>query len=168
MPKLRNRTFAFLLSAALIPTSVFAAKADGGAVNNTPNGAKAAMAPAAATAQIGNHGHFVCTAAINSNGTVFSGEYVDASQTQRLSTGTYQVVFNTSAVSADAPCSDVRIATGWYRVCQPDTLTIGSLSARSCIVADRCCLANNAGIWIQIFDANGALVDTPFTLSASR
>jgi hypothetical protein len=115
----------------------------------------------------GNHGHFVCTAAINgSNGSVFSGEYVDAAKTHRLGLGTYQVVFNTSSVSADAPCGDVRIALGWYRVCQPDTLTYGTLPARICTVADR--YTEASGVWVQTFDANGNLVDTPFTLSVSR
>src|ERR1700739_2473623 len=111
MTKLKNRSMALLLCAALVPTNVFAANGDNAANNNLPAGAKAAMAPAV-TGAIGNHGHFVCTAAINANGTVFSGEYVNASQTQHLSTGTYQVVFNTYATTNDAPCSDVRIALG--------------------------------------------------------
>jgi len=165
MTKLKRQTLAFLLSAALIPASAFA-KGESAGPNNMPSGEKGmAPAPAATSSQIANHGHFVCTAAINSNGSVFSGEYVNAAQTQRLSTGTYQVMFNTSG---DAPCGDVRISTGWYRVCQPDTLTIGTLPARSCIVADRCCQSTNAGVWVQIYDANGILVDTPFTLSVSR
>jgi hypothetical protein len=108
---------------------------------------------------VSNHGHFVCDAGIDANGGVFSGEYVNAAQTQRLGVGTYQVAFN-------APCPDVRIALGWFRICQRDTLTWGTLPAGSCIVADRA--GNASAIWVQTFDASGNLADTPFTLHVSR
>jgi hypothetical protein len=167
MLRLEGNLRALLLCAALIPGSALAAGAKGGADDNLPPGGARAAA-AAAMPHYGNHGHFVCTAAINANGSVFSGEYVNAAKTFAIPgmVGTYQVVFNTSAVSADAPCGDIRIALGWYRVCQPDTLTYGTLPARICTVADR--YTEASGVWVQTFDANGNLVATPFTLSVSR
>jgi hypothetical protein len=106
-----------------------------------------------------NHGHFVCTAAITANGGVFSGEYVNDALTSRLSPGTYQVAFK-------APCPNVQIANGWFRIAQPDTLGTGSLPARSCIVADRAGVPS--AIWVQCFNQAGAVTDTPFTLHVSR
>jgi len=106
-----------------------------------------------------NHGHFVCTAAINAGGVPVSGEYVNAVETTKLFTGTYQVGFN-------APCPNVQIANGWFRIVQPDTLGTGTLPARSCIVADRAGVPS--AIWVQCFNSAGALTDTPFTLHVSR
>jgi hypothetical protein len=60
----------------------------------------------------------------------------------------------------------VQIANGWFRVIQPDTLTIGSLPARSCVVADR--LGVPSALFIQCFNNTGVLVDTSFTVSVSR
>jgi hypothetical protein len=106
-----------------------------------------------------NHGHFVCTAAIDAGGTPVSGEYVHPVQTLRISTGTYQVGFK-------APCSNVQIKNGWFRIVQPDTLGTGTLPATSCIVADRAGVPS--AIWVQCFNFLGALADTPFTLHVSR
>jgi len=155
MSKFNKASVAVLLS-AFVSTSAIA---QGAALNNMPSKEMMPMMKAAGTPASNNHGHFVCTAAINSGGGVFSGEYVNTAQTMKLGTGTYQVGFN-------APCADVRIALGWYRIAQPDTLTWGTLPARSCIVADRAGVSS--AIWLQCYGANGALVDTSFTLSVSR
>jgi hypothetical protein len=137
---------------------------NGSAADNNGGGARAAAASAAAIEATlandppaANHGHFVCTAAIMANGTIFSGEYVNPALTTRISTGTYQVAFT-------APCPNVQIANGWFRVCQADTLT--TLPARSCTVADRFNVPS--AIWVQFFNAAGVLTDTPFTLHVSR
>lgn len=131
--------------------------------NEPPGGARPeAVVPAVAGPSLAaNHGHFVCSAAITATGAVFSGAYVLSAT--HLSTGTYQVLFDTASPS---PCPNVTIATGWFRVCQPDTLGAGTLPARSCTVADRSGSPN--GIFVQTFTSSGALVDTPFTLQLSR
>ena len=156
MIKLRSTSAVLLLCASLVPGGAFAAK--GVPDNNMPSGTSERAAMAAGPA-LSNHGHFVCTAAITSSGGVFSGEYVNASQTQHLGTGTYQVAFN-------SPCADVRIANGWFRIAQPDTLSVGTLPAVSCITADR--VTNTSAVWLQCYNGAGALVDTSFTLSVSR
>jgi hypothetical protein len=153
-----RKSFAFLVCTVLLPSAALAAKGDNPADNNMPAGARMMAAPMSTTGT-SNHGHFVCTAAINANGTVFSGEYVNASQTLHLGTGTYQVGFNT-------PCADVRIAGGWFRIAQPDTLTYGTLPSETCTVADR--YGVPSAIWIQCYNSTGALVDTSFTLHVSR
>jgi hypothetical protein len=156
MRKSFSRSFAVLFCVALVPAAAFA---KGGAPdNNMPAGARP-MAAMPLTGSAANHGHFVCTAAINADGSVFSGEYVSAPHTMHLGTGTYQVGFG-------APCGDVRIAGGWFRVVQPDTLTWGTLPSETCTVADRA--GDPTAIWIQCFNSTGALVDTSFTLSVSR
>jgi len=132
-------------------------------LSNQPAGVRSEVTrPALAGPSLAaNHGHFVCSAAITATGVVFSGEYVLSAT--HISTGTYQVLFDTASPS---PCPNVTIATGWFRVCQPDTLTSGTLPARSCTVADRAGSSN--GVWVQTFSNTGALVDTPFTLQLSR
>jgi len=154
----RNRFVAFVF-AALVPGIALAAPGGSGTVTNGPSGAIAAFALQSSVPSASNHGHFVCTAAIRPNGSVFSGEYVNAALTAKLATGTYQVAFNN-------PCPDVRIAGGWFRIAQPDTLTIGTLPAQTCTVADR--FGVTSAIWVQCFNATGALVDTSFTLHVSR
>jgi hypothetical protein len=138
---------------------IMASNAGAQNLTNAPTGGvRPAVAGAALSA---NQGHFICTAAITATGAVFSGQYVLSAA--HLSTGTYQVLFDTASPS---PCPNVTIATGWFRVCQPDTLTAGTLPARSCTVADRSGSPN--GVFVQTFSNSGALVDTPFTLQLSR
>ena len=151
----RTVTLGLALGAVLVPGIAFAVD------NNSPVGGEV---PAVAGAGLAtNEGHFVCSAAILANGGVFSGEYVNPVTTLHLSTGTYQVGFLTTAPS---PCPVVTIASGWFRVCQPDTLGTGTLAARSCTVADRS--GTPSAVWVQTFSSTGALVDTPFTLQLSR
>jgi hypothetical protein len=131
---------------------------------NGPSGPVPANAPVGSIE--GNHGHFICTAAINSNGSIASesdDDFIDPKTTLKapdgVTVGTYQVGFK-------GPCGNVQIQNGWFRVVQPDTLTFGTLPARSCTVADRFNVHN--ALWIQCFDHHGNLVDTSFTVSVSR
>jgi hypothetical protein len=155
MVRFRTTSFVLSLCAALVPAIALAADNNGGG----EAAAKAAAADALANGPADNHGHFVCTAAIMADGAVFSGEYVNATLTFRIAPGTYQVAFN-------APCPNVQIANGWFRVCQADTLTIGTLPARSCTLADR--FGVPSAVWVQFFNSAGTLTDTPFTLHVSR
>ena len=126
--------------------------------------------PAPSNAVVGsieeNGGRFLCNAAINSNGTIateLDSSFIDPAKTFKgpdgLRVGTYQVGFK-------GPCANVQIANGWFRIVQPDTLTFGTLPARSCTVADRFLVPS--ALFIQCFDHNGNLVDTSFTVSVSR
>lgn len=156
---LLNRKMAILLlGSAVLGGAALAAPAPA-VVNGPPGGGPAMMMAAPAGSASSNHGHFVCTAAIRSNGTVFSGDYVNTGQTTHLATGQYQVGFN-------APCPDVRIALGWFRVVQPDTLTIGTLPAVTCVTADR--YGVSSAVWVECYGQNGQPMDVSFTLSVSR
>jgi hypothetical protein len=156
---LRNTSvfLALSLAAGLVPGLALAQQ-------NGPGG------PVPANTVVGslavNGGRILCTAAINSNGTIattLAGSFIDTATTLKapdgVKVGTYQVGFK-------GPCGNVQIANGWFRLVQPDTLTFGTLPARSCTVADRFNVHN--AVWIQCFDHHGNLVDTSFTLSVSR
>jgi hypothetical protein len=115
-----------------------------------------------------NQAHLLCSAAINSNGTVathlFGGtgapfDSIDAPRTFRILPGRYQVGFK-------APCPNVQIANGWFRLVQPDTLTGGVLGARYCTVADRDGVPS--ALFIECFNAAGVDTNTSFTVSVSR
>lgn len=148
MVHVKKSALALALCAALVPSAAFAG------VNDQP-----AEAPAAAGAALDtNEGHFLCTAAITAAGGVFSGQYVNGPLTGQLSTGTYQVAFN-------APCPNVQLANGWFRVCQIDTLTTGEATGY-CTVADRAGVPS--GIFVATFNSAGAPTNLPFTLSVSR
>jgi hypothetical protein len=161
MVRSKGTLLALSLYIALAPGALFAA-------TNGPEGEEtvAGAAPAAAgPATSANEGHFICTAAINAAGGVFSGQYVNGAQTGRvlpaaggLAAGAYQVAFN-------APCSNVQIANGWFRICQIDTLTTGTIGGY-CTVADR--YGVPSAVWVETFNAAGAPTNLPFTLSVSR
>jgi hypothetical protein len=111
-----------------------------------------------------NQGHILCTAAINSNGTIatklsVANSYIDPTNTIKLGIGTYVVAFA-------PPCSNIQIANGWFRLVQRDTLTTGTLPAGSCIVADRGDVPS--ALFIQCYDQRGNLSNTSFTVSVSR
>jgi hypothetical protein len=142
-----------ILAAGLLPGAALAQDTNNGGLKPADT-AVGSLAP--------NQGHFLCTAAINSNGSIATrlvGSFINPGTTFRLSLGTYHVGFN-------GPCSNVQIANGWFRVIQPDTLTIFTLPARSCTVADRSGVPS--ALFIQCFSNTGALVDTSFTVSVSR
>jgi len=99
--------------------------------------------------------------------TLGSGQYVNADLTGKtigaldgtgLPRGAYQVAFL-------APCSNVQIANGWFRICQIDTLTTGTVNGY-CTVADRFNVPS--AVWVETFNAEGVPTDLPFTLSVSR
>jgi hypothetical protein len=111
-----------------------------------------------------NQAHLLCSAAINSNGTVathlFGGtgapfDFIDAPRTFRLNTGRYQVGFK-------APCRNVQIANGGFRLVQLG----GELRARCCYVANRAGVPS--ALFIECFNAAGVDADTSFTVSVSR
>ena len=106
-----------------------------------------------------NLGNVLCTAAVNSTGTLASslvGSF--ALSSSKVGLGTYQVLFK-------APCTNVTAATGWARFVQVDTLTTGTTSGH-CATADRAGSVN--GVWIACFDAAGAPADRSFFLSVTR
>ena len=150
---------AFLAASAIIAGLLLPAAA----LAQDNNGAGFRPADAGVGTLAPNQAHFLCSAAINSNGTIATrlvGSFINGPPlTVRLSLGTYQVSFN-------GPCANVQIANGWFRVIQPDTLTTGSLPARSCTVADRGGVPS--AVFIQCFNNAGTLTDTSFTVSVSR
>jgi hypothetical protein len=155
---LRNTSVFLALSLAAGLASGLALAANG------PSGPVPTNAPVGSLEN--NGGRILCTAAINSNGSIATeveDSFIDPATTLKapdgVKVGTYQVGFK-------GPCANVQIANGWFRLVPPDTLTFGTLPARSCTVADRFNVHN--AVWIQCFDHNGNLVDTSFTLSVSR
>ena len=104
-----------------------------------------------------NRGNILCTAAINSTGVKAGGNTVASST--RLGVGTYQVAFK-------APCSPVTAASGWMRIVQVDTLTIGTLPSIRCVTADRAGVP--IAVWVQCYNAAGTPVDTSFFLFLLR
>lgn len=162
--KIMTYTAALVLSAALGSGAALAQ------VNGASTSA-AGLAPAVAgPATDTNEGHFICSAAINANGTVFSGQYANATLTGRvlptdggLAAGTYQVSFNTPG----SPCPVDHIAAGWFRHCQIDTLTIGTVTGY-CTTADRARPGPDGAIWVETFNAAGKPTNLPFILSVSR
>lgn len=107
------------------------------------------------------HGSSLCTAAINSTGTIASGMHVLPAQTRRVGVGAYQVTF-----AAGSPCAPATAASGHSRWVQIDTLTIGSHAAGSCTTADRAGIPN--GVWVQCYSATGIAKDTSFFLFVAR
>lgn len=157
MVRFKNPALTLALCAVLVPGIALAA-----AVNGPSGGEVPAVAGAARDT---NEGHFLCTAAITAAGGVFSGQYVNGALTGRvlpaqggLAAGAYQVAF-------DTPCPDVQIANGWFRTCQIDTLTVGTV-AGYCTVADRSGVPS--AVWVETFNTAGVPTNLPFTLSVSR
>lgn len=150
-----------------------AALGSGAALAQVNGAAKspAGLAPAVARpATDTNEGHFVCSAAIKANGAVFSGQYANATLTTRvlpaqggLAAGTYQVSFNTPG----SPCPVDLLAAGWFRHCQIDTLTVGTVTGY-CTAADRAAPGPVGAIWVETFNAAGTPTNLPFILSVSR
>ena len=62
----------------------------------------------------------MCTAAINSDGSIASGDHVVKATTLHLATGEYQVGFA-------YPCGAPTANNGWMRIAQVDTLTTGTI-----------------------------------------
>lgn len=139
--------------AAILPVS--AAFADN-------NGGEVAPMDAAVGSLRANFGNAVCTAAINSDGTVAGGASVNtnALETQRLGAGTYEVDFK-------IPCNDVRAISGFARHVQVDTLQAGSAPPIVCTTADRG--GDISSVWVQCYSVTTGLgADTSFFLTVTR
>lgn len=102
-------------------------------------------------------GSVKCTAAVNSDGSVLSCNHCNAADTQRTSTGHYQVGFK-------KPCTNILAANGWSRWVQPDTLEGGSEIA-FCTTADREGDAN--AVFVLCENASGA-VNASFFLFVAK
>lgn len=148
----KNALLALSLCAGLIPGAALAVDNNGGTgpLNATPGSLAV------------NGGRFICTAAINSDGTIATtliGSFIDGAHTLRLAPGRCQVAFK-------GPCANVQIANGWFRVVQVDTLTTGMTGAHYCTVADRNGVTN--AVFMESFNQAGGRADTSFTISVSR
>jgi hypothetical protein len=108
-----------------------------------------------------NFGNAVCTAAINSTGTVAGGASVNKStaQTRRVGTGLYEVDFL-------APCSNVTAKAGFARYVQVDTLQIGTAAPVICTTADR--VGDTSSVWVACYDVGGVARNTSFFLTVTR
>jgi len=152
----KNALLSVALFAAVVPGAALAADNNNGAANN------GAAAPLGVGTAALNAGRILCTAAINSNGTIATtlvGSFIVPGTTSRFGPGLYQVGFK-------GPCSNVQSINGWFRIVEPDTLTTGSTGPRYCTVADRA--GNPAGVFVECFNSTGGFADTSFTLSVSR
>jgi len=97
------------------------------------------------------------TAAINPGGSIAKCFGCVASTTMHITTGEYQVGFNTN----------VQANNGWSRWVQVDTLSTGSINNVSCTTADRAGVAS--AVWVACFNnATGAPTDTSFFLFVAR
>ena len=121
------------------------------------NGGPAAGAPDA-TGLLPNQAQGLCTAAINSDGSIAGGFHVNPTKTLHLGTGQYQVSFT-------FPCNPPLAKNGWMRFVQVDTLRAGSLPSTTCETADR--LGEPSALYINC-ESNGAPVDTSFMLMVTK
>jgi len=123
------------------------------------NGGEGMDAP---VGSLGNGGGAaLCTAAINSDGTVAGGRYVNknAAETRRLGPGNYEVDFF-------APCNNITAARGYMRYVQVDTLQVSTTPAVFCTTADRA--GDPSSIWLLCYDFNGVPTDVSFFLVITR
>lgn len=104
-------------------------------------------------------GQVLCTAAVNSNGTIPGCFSCNRNISSRLGVGTYQVGFG-------GICENITAARGWSRWLQVDTLTFGSIFGVSCTTADRAGVPN--AVFVQCVNHAGALTDTSFFLFVAR
>lgn len=139
------------LGGALLLSASFAALAD-----NNDGGPVAQNAPVDSLA--GNQSAPMCTAAINSDGTIASPVAALASAAN-LGGGTYEVVFK-------GACTNITAARGWARFVQVDTLTTGSIGDVKCTTADRAGKPN--GVWVNCTNGSGVGTPTSFFLMVTR
>jgi hypothetical protein len=142
--------FATALVAASLCGNVYA--------QNGPSG----VAPAD-TAAFGqqNHGNVMCTASVNSDGSVAGGESVIKTSITRVGVGEYNVKFN-------PPCNgNIKVSNGWARWTQVDTLAFGTINGY-CTTADLFVTSGVGGVWVSCFAPSGAQQDTSFNLFVAR
>jgi hypothetical protein len=152
--------FALSLCAGLLPGVALAGSP------NEPSGTTPANATVGSLAL--NAGRVLCTAAINSNGsiaTTLTGSFIDSTKTGRLTKGQYAVVV------FKGPCGNVQAVNGWFHTVQVDTLSTGALGPTSCTTADLG--GNPSGVFVICFcppfvPGFSSACDTSFELSASR
>src|SRR5262249_54309 len=149
MVRSKSMLFALSLCAGLVSGIALAQNA----VNGGPDGGMQDDMDASGPALHTNEGHFLCTAPITPPRCGFSGQYVNGALTFRILPfqGAYQVAFL-------APCPNVQIANGWFRICQIDTLTTGSANGY-CTVADR--VGVPSAVFVQTFNAAGVPTNQP-------
>lgn len=135
------------MSGLLVAFSVNAANNGGVAPQDAPGALQA------------THGSSLCTAAINSTGTIASGMHVLPATTVKLGVGQYQVAFG-------GPCNPATAITGHSRWVQIDTLSTGSAAGGSCTTADRAGMSN--AVWVACYNAAGVAADTSFFLFVAR
>jgi hypothetical protein len=105
-----------------------------------------------------NGGSTLCTAAVNSTGTLAGGFRV--ASTAAFGPGNYEVIFR-------APCTNITAARGWMHFVQAHTLTTGTIApGTSCTAADRA--GNPNGVFVQCSDSTGTPAATSFMLQVSR
>lgn len=155
---------ALAASASFGISSIASADNNGGAVsrNNVTPGS------------LGNsQGQVLCTAAINSDGTVAGGLHVTNNplgSTGRATgepVGRYQVQFGSTACGGADPAG-ITAARGFWRWVQPDTLQIGTLNPPViCSTADRA--SDVHAVWVECRAAGtGDLTDASFMLFLAR
>ncbi len=135
-----------VLSSGLLLASANAqtvgARRDAAQETNIPPGQTQSLIQAPLSSAQPTRGNVRFTAAINSNGTVFSCFGCNRANTKRLGVGQYQVDFGTN----------VQARNGWSRWLQADTLTFGTENAY-CNTADRAGDVN--AVWVNCQTAGG-------------
>jgi hypothetical protein len=97
------------------------------------------------------------TAAINFDGAIANCFGCNKTNTRHVSTGEYQIGFNTN----------VQATNGWSRWVQVDPLQALGIDNVSCTTADRAGLTT--GVWVACYNnSTGALEDTSFFLFVAR
>lgn len=144
--------FATALTAAFLCGNVYAGDNAGPGGVTTQD--TAAFSPA-------NHGQVLCTAFINSNGSVAGGQDVNKAINTRIGVGTYNVKFT-------GPCSgNIRVNNGWARWTQVDTLQFGTTNGH-CTTADLAATSGVGAIWVNCFSNTGAPADRSFSIFVAR
>lgn len=125
------------------------------------NGGRGVLKSVSVGSLLPNSGHGICTAAINSNGTIAGGNLVneDTAETKRIGVGMYEVDFL-------SPCNDVRAQQGFMRFIQVDTLSGGSIGHITCTTADR--YGDPSSVWVNCTNEDGDNADTSFFLMVTR
>lgn len=138
--------FVVVVSFMLLSGVSFAANDDG-------------VAPLNISSAVATRGQVLCTAAVNSTGSIPGCFSCNKLQSSRLSLGNYQVAFT-------GICENITAARGWSRWLQVDTLATGAIFGVSCTTADRA--GNPNAVFVQCVNSAGALTDTSFFLFVAR
>ena len=145
----------------LVALSFFAFGTIAFADNNEGPVSAGAVAAEAVSLTNATRGQVLCTAAINSDGSVANcySCVKDVSKTFKVATGQYQVTFQ-------GICDYAQASKGWSRWVQVDTLSTGTITGVSCSTADRVGTTN--AVWVNCFNGTGADVDASFFLFLAK